>query len=804
MITNYKRPLFIYTLTLFIFWALIASFLTKLKLEHNEVTFKVLATTEVRANSRKDAAVRLWATRHGRIYVPVGKNYSPDPYLAQMKDRDITTPSGIKLSLINPARLIREMNEYFSHLYGVAGKVTSSNPLRPENAPDEWEKNALKRLEQGDEEVLEYTTISGKPYLRLMQPLMTQENCLLCHKNLKLNEVGGGVGIALPLNKLLIQKEEENNSDIEMFFLIWLVGSIGIAAGYIYLRREVAEKDSAMGALTSSETRNSAIMQSALDSIITIDAKGFVTDVNPATERTFGYKRAEMIGRDLAELIIPPEMRARHHEQLDRQIQTGESTILGRRIEVTAMHANGTSIPVELAVTRIDVAGSIFFTAYLRNLTESYELKEKLTYQANYDSLTGLINRRSFEERMNKIIDGAELDEQYCLLYLDLDKFKIINDSKGHIAGDELLRQLGQLLSQYVRSSDILSRLGGDEFAILLNGCSLDKSKEIANKIIEAVKEHRFVWEDNIFNIGVSIGMIQMHGHRINYSELMSTADVACYKAKEEGGNRFHVFQENDKELAERRNEMDMVAQIQQALDTDLFELYKQDIRPLKDKDHTNKIHCEILLRMNNPDGSIMTPDRFIPAAEHYNLMPAIDEWVVSNTLKWLSSLPDMKNTMKLCSINLSGYSITEPAFLSFVKEQIDAYRIPTEIICFEITETVAIRNLAKASHFMHELKKIGCQFALDDFGSGVSSFGYLKALPVDFIKIDGVFIRDIVSNKINQAMVKSINDIGKVMGKKTIAEFVENAEIVEVLKKINIDYAQGYYFSKPEPVKNS
>jgi len=776
-------------------------FLTRISIVGNEKTFNELATAEVKANFKKDTAFRLWATRHGRVYVPVGENYSPDPYLNKIPDRDVTTPSGIKLSLINPARLIREMNENFSQLYGVAGKVTSFKTLRPENAPDEWELQALNKLKQGFEEVMEYANIDGAPYLRLMQPLMTQENCLLCHSDLKVDEIGGGVGVALPLEKLLTQKETENSTDIIMFFTIWLVGTIGIVSGYIYLRREVSEKDSAVTALSSSEIRNAAIMQSALDSIITIDEKGYVTEVNPATEKTFGYKREQMIGRDLAELIIPFEMRARHHAQLARQVRDGKSTILGRRIETMAINASGMNIPVELAITRVEVADSVFFTAYLRDLTESYDLKEKLTYQANHDSLTGLINRRSFEEHINKVINSAEFNDQRCLLYLDLDQFKVINDSKGHIAGDELLRQLGQLLSQHVRTNDILSRLGGDEFAILLDGCSLDKSKDIATKIIDSVKEYRFVWEDNTFTIGVSIGMIPMYGHRLNYTELMSTADVACYKAKEEGGNRFHVFQPDDKELAARRNEMDMVSQIQKALDNDLFVLYKQNIQPLGKNEVSKKMHCEILLRMKSADENILGPDRFIPAAEHYNLMPSIDRWVVSNTFNWLSTLPDMKNAIELCSINLSGYSITEPAFLSFIKEQINKFRIPTEIICFEITETVAVRNLAKASYFMHELKKIGCQFALDDFGSGVSSFGYLKALPVDYIKIDGVFVRDIANNKINQAMVKSINDIGKVMGKKTIAEFVENAEIVEILEKLEVDYAQGYYFSRPEPV---
>ena len=804
MTSNFKRPFFLYTLALVSCWTLIIAGLTNQKLEDNKQIIHELATSEARANFKKDTAFRLWATRHGRIYVPVDDNYSPDPFLKSIPDRDVTTDGGIKLTLINPARIVRELNENFSALYGVYGKVTSLDPLRPGNMPDEWEKQALKKLGDGYEEVMEYANINGKLHLRLMQPLRAEQNCLLCHSKLKVGDIGGGVGVSLPMDKLLAQQNSESAYDIRLFLSIWLIGTLGVIAGYFYLRREVTEKEQAINALVSSELRNSAIMRSALDSIITINAYGIVTEVNPATEKTFGYKREQMIGHDLADLIIPHDMRSHHNKQLANQLKTGESTILGKRVETTAINADGASFPIELAITRIDVEGSTLFTAYLRDMTEAYELKKELTYQAKHDSLTGLINRRAFEEDLIKIIGESSAGDHRCLLYLDLDQFKVINDSKGHVAGDELLRQLGQLLTEHVRTNDVLSRLGGDEFAILLEGCPIEKAREVASKLIESVKQYRFIWEDSVFNITVSIGMIPMYGRNINYTELMSAADVACYKAKEEGGNRYHVFHANDQDLADKRGEMSMIGQIQHALDADDFRLYKQNIQPIHDENKSGKMHCEILLRMKNDDGNIIGPDRFIPAAEKYNLMSSIDEWVVKNTLKWLSSIPDLTQKIELCSINLSGYSITAPSFLDFIKEQFDKYKVPTEIVCFEITETVAISNLVKAKKFMHELKKIGCLFALDDFGSGVSSFGYLKALPVDYIKIDGIFIRDIVTNEISRAMVKSINEIGKVMGKKTIAEFVENAEIVNILKEMEIDYAQGYYYSRPEPVDSN
>ncbi|MDH5766815.1 MAG: EAL domain-containing protein, partial [Gammaproteobacteria bacterium] len=468
-------------------------------------------------------------------------------------------------------------------------------------------------------------------------------------------------------------------------------------------------------------------------------------------------------------------------------------------IETTAIHADGYEFPIELAINRIDVDDEIYFTAYLRNLTEAYELKAKLTYQASHDSLTGLINRREFEERFISILDASGRSEKYCLLYLDLDQFKVINDSYGHMAGDELLRQLSQELNDSISDDDLFARLGGDEFAILLNIDSLSSAEEIALKLIDGIRQFRFYWGDDVFNIAVSIGLVYVEDCEESYAELMSAADSACYKAKEEGGSRYYIYRPDDADMKERRGQMGMVNKIQRSLENNNFKLYKQKIIPLKGS--CTQLHCEILLRMVNDENEIILPEQFIPAAENYNLMLSIDEWVVDNTFKWLSSLSCPEEIVGLCSINLSGFSITDPQFISYVLEQKKKYRIPGKVVCFEITETVAIKNLAMARQFMRDLKKEGFMFALDDFGSGLSSFGYLNALPVDFIKIDGIFVKDISTNPVNRAIVKSISEIGNVMSKKTIAEYVESAGIAEILKDLGVDYAQGYYFSQPEPV---
>ncbi|MCP3662217.1 MAG: EAL domain-containing protein [Gammaproteobacteria bacterium] len=790
-----------YILILLICWSFLVIGIASWKVWQNGLVTHELATKEARANFNKDQAFRLWGTNHGKIYVPISDSFQPDPNLSHIPERDISTPGGQHLSLINPARIIREMNEKFSHLYGVTVRITNQNPLRLENAPDPWEKKALLKLRQGIEEVIEYTEIDGESYLRLMQPLKTQAGCLLCHPTFIVGENGGGVVVNLPMKSLLAKETQQNKKDITLLSLLWLLGSLALLAAYRSLQHQSREKARAFNALSSSEKRNGAIMMSALDSIITIDSEGCVRDINPATEKTFGYSRSQMIGEELSELIIPHEMRGLHRKGLAHHLHCGESKILGTRIETIALHADGHTFPVELAITRINLEHDVMFTAYLRDIAESKELKRELDYQKSHDALTGLINRSSFEHTLDEIIsEGVEMDH-HCLLYIDLDQFKVINDISGHNAGDQLLQQIGQLLLTNKRRSDALSRLEGDEFALLLESCPLHKGIEVANKLINLIRDFRFQWNDKTFHISISIGMVPIEGNITDHSELLLIADTVCHSAKEEGRGRLHIYEPDNQEIIRRRSEISWINRIQSALNNDRFLLYKQKIQPIEEEDQPDKIHCEILLRMLDQDDNIILPYQFIPAAERYNLMHTIDKWMVSNTFKWLGEKPEMIKQVSLCSINLSGFSITDPVFSSFIRNELEKYKIPANIICFEVTETVAITNLAKATQFLNELHEVGCLFALDDFGSGVSSYGYLKALPVDFLKIDGEFVKDIATNMINYTMVKSINEIGKVMGKKTIAEYVEDETTVELLKEIGVDYAQGYLFSRPEPV---
>ena len=436
------------------------------------------------------------------------------------------------------------------------------------------------------------------------------------------------------------------------------------------------------------------------------------------------------------------------------------------------------------------------------DITAAHRLSEKLSYQASHDPLTSLFNRREFERRLERALQEARIDQvEHALCYLDLDQFKVINDTCGHIAGDALLRQLGGVLQARLRKADTLARLGGDEFGVLIKYCAPEDAVKVAESLRRLITEFRFIWEDKSFNIGVSIGLVPIDEHSESITSALAAADSACYAAKDQGRNRIHLYHEKDADLARRRGEMQWVSRIHKALEEDRFRLSYQPIVPVGNGNGNGAgEHYEILIRMVDEDDRMVSPGAFLPAAERYNLISQLDHWVLETAFAWLVDHPQHLENLHMCSINLSGHSLGDQEFLEFATRQLEETGIPPEKICFEITETMAIVNLSKATQFMQALKGLGCRFALDDFGSGLSSFAYLKNLPVDFLKIDGVFVKDIVDDPIDMAVVSSINEIGHVMGKQTIAEFVEDEAILAKLREIGIDYAQGYGIGRPQP----
>ncbi|ODN65964.1 putative diguanylate cyclase YegE [Methylophaga muralis] len=446
---------------------------------------------------------------------------------------------------------------------------------------------------------------------------------------------------------------------------------------------------------------------------------------------------------------------------------------------------------------------NIGWVVALQDITQNSRLEKMLTFQAVHDTLTGLINRREFEKRLESLIYEAHHDKaEHLLCYLDLDQFKLVNDTCGHRAGDVLLKQLSSLLKPVLRQSDTLARLGGDEFGVLLTHCPIEKGLDIAETLRKTVTAFRFSWDGQVFSVGVSIGLVSITEASGSLDEVLSHADAACYAAKDRGRNRVHLFQPDDIQAQERQGQIQWASRLQEALDKDLFRLYFQTIVPLENSDNTMP-HYEILARMIGPQGEIIPPGAFIPAAERFGLMPKIDQWVIRNTLAWMGDQLRQNQQPVFCSINLSGASIGREDCLQLIQEQLEKRKVPANNICFEITETAAIADPANAARFITELKGLGCQFALDDFGSGLSSFGYLKQLPVDYLKIDGIFIQELANNRIDQAMVASINNIGHIMGLKTIAEFVEDAATLNILRQIGVDYVQGFYLSRPEPLES-
>jgi len=430
-----------------------------------------------------------------------------------------------------------------------------------------------------------------------------------------------------------------------------------------------------------------------------------------------------------------------------------------------------------------------------------YTEKERASYQASHDALTGLINRFEFERILKDVIKSDQRDA--ALLYLDLDQFKIVNDTSGHMAGDELLKRIAIVLKECIPSHDTVARLGGDEFGLILQMANTNEVEAVAKNICAELAALRFSWDGHNYRTTASIGIVYLDDddNNNNMVDVMKQVDSACYSAKEFGRNRIYVYRKDDLDITHRMTNMRWVARINEALESDKLTLFCQPIVPVHEADANNRLHYEVLLRMQGRSNELILPGAFLSAAEQYGLAPKIDRWVIEHIFSWLANHPQHLEKLHLCSINLSGLSLSDEHFLDFVGSAFSGHNIPAEKICFEITETAVMTDLTSAHRFIDELKGTGVRFALDDFGTGLSSFAYLKSLPVDYLKIDGVFVRDILCDPIDREMVRSINEVAHIMGIKTIAEFVEDKAILSELAKIGIDQAQGYGVGKPVPL---
>ncbi len=513
----------------------------------------------------------------------------------------------------------------------------------------------------------------------------------------------------------------------------------------------------------------------------------------------FGIKSGGFTGRQSEFLdYILPEDREEQREISKRYYQEGGKFDTKFRI----MRPDGETRVIinrgEATKNNQDIVVSVVGVCW--DVTENFALSAKIEHQALHDPLTGLLNRFEMQQRLADLLHSLSAEpSENTFCYFDLDRFKVVNDTYGHEAGDELLRQIAEHLKPYITDKDTFARMGGDEFALIMTNCSGDEARMVAETLLKAVQNFHFEWTGKVFDIDLSMALVPISPEK-SVSEILGTADVSLSAAKDGGRGRIHEYRPHDSTVIRRHDEMHWVLQLEDALRSDRFQLHFQPIMPLQEV-HDEGLHYEVLLRVIDESGEVISPHELLNAAEQFDMATRVDAWVVNAVFDWLRKHPDHLEKLGLCSINLSGASIGDSGFLIFLKEKLQDSELPLGKIGFEVTENAAIKNILKARDFIDTIKSYGCKFALDDFGSGHSSFAYLKDLPVDILKIDGMFVKGIHLEPVNYAMVKAINDVGQVMKMKTIAEYVENEEICNSLKEIGVDYGQGYHFGKSENI---
>jgi diguanylate cyclase (GGDEF)-like protein/PAS domain S-box-containing protein len=543
-----------------------------------------------------------------------------------------------------------------------------------------------------------------------------------------------------------------------------------------------------------------AVLHSIADGIVATNSQGRIRLVNaPATSIT-GFTEEEAVGLPYDEVLQLYDSATGLRSEVLPQggFTTDDRPLYLENCYLRSKHGAEVEIQGTVAPIHTDDQHTEGIVFAFRDVTEIKRMSDTIVYQASHDSLTGLLNRDELFSRISDIItENADESESYSFIYVDLDQFKIINDVCGHEAGDELLRQVAGTLSGTVADSALVSRLGGDEFGVVLPDTDLEAAQEVADSLLQHLRR-KFVWHKHVFNITASIGVVPMSSAGDQSLNVLAAADDACYLAKEEGGNATKVYQRGDRSFRRRRGEMQWISRLNAALEEDRFELYHQLIGSIDDGGDTK---IEILLRLRESDDTIVSPGVFIPAAERYNLMPHIDRWVLNAVVAYAQRQRELSGSSDLYCVNISGASLVDDSFLEYVVDLLRRSSIDPASLCLEITETSAIENLSRAVGFMHRLRQLGTTFALDDFGNGFSSFSYLKQLPADYLKIDGSFVRNCDSDPIDRGLVQSVNNIGHVMGMATIAEFVENERVLETLKRLGVDYAQGYAVGHPGPL---
>jgi diguanylate cyclase (GGDEF)-like protein/PAS domain S-box-containing protein len=563
------------------------------------------------------------------------------------------------------------------------------------------------------------------------------------------------------------------------------------------LTEQISQRKRIESALRNSEERFRDFAESAADFFWELDSGFRIIDISERFHEITGLQRQQVIGQTIEQVI---GLHCNEPDTIKKCIQRLNEKQLIENIEFSWKIDETTRRTLLFSGKPIiDNQGAFHgYRGVGQDVTKERQIAQLMNHQAKHDALTGLVNRREFMHRLENALTHSKRDSaSYILCYLDLDQFKIVNDTVGHAAGDTLLKELSGLLHSRLRTRDTLSRVGGDEFAVLLENCQLDAGVQIAESLLALLAGFRFQWESREFRIGVSIGVVPISAETDTALQVLAQADLACYTAKDLGRNRIHVYHSEDLELTRMESQMALVSKLQAALRNDKFRLYRQPICSLSDG---RVEHYELLLRLQEAGKKIISPRSFIPAAERYGMMKEIDRWVIENALSAYAR--EYGDSSKVCySINLSGNSLNDEGLLEWIFKQLRQFKVAPERICFEITETAAIRNLNQAKQLIDALRMEGCRFALDDFGSGLSSFSYIKYLPVDYLKIDGSFVAELEQDATASAMVSAINEMGHVLGIQTVAEHVENATVLGIMRDIGVDYVQGFALGEPAPL---
>ena len=589
-----------------------------------------------------------------------------------------------------------------------------------------------------------------------------------------------------------------------MFQVVNALEAFGQGGSYSpLLATGVAETDRLLNAFRemqqqvyTREMRLSSILDNASEGIITINQDGIIENFNSAAESLFGYPADRVLGRNVS-LLMPHPTRDEHDDYIRRYLETREPRVIGNEINVSAQRRDGSIFPMSIKLSEMVLEGRRYFTAIVSDISEHKAMLDRLRQLAEHDSLTGLYNRQYFTEELERVVARSRRQHglNCALLYIDLDNFKYVNDTLGHLAGDQVLVEIGNILRKRTRESDLIARLGGDEFAVLLYDVDTDEAIAASETYRQRIADYEFRYEGRVLDIGCSIGVAMFETDVTSREDLMARADVSCHMAKRAGRNSIHVYEAEDRERMDTMfADMGWARTIKEAIEGDRFCFAMQ---PIVDIQTCEPVSYEVLLRMADDDGSVIMPAGFMPSAERFGLVLEIDRWVVVRAIQWLSSR--LEGSDAHLSINLSAMSIGDEELLRMITETLEQTGTSPSRICFEITETVAIADLSAAARFLEELRAFGCMTALDDFGVGYCSFAYLKDLPVDYVKIDGSFVSDMGRDALQLAMVKSMNEIAHAMGKKTVAEFVESERVLDMLRAIGVDYVQGFLTGRPE-----